>query len=56
MSFFFKIFLYMIIFCVSDFTDASAYWMFPYDTNNMRQEVDEVWEQVTTSYLWYDIK
>lgn len=35
---------FLIVF--SDFTDASAYWMFPYETVNMRQEVDEVWEQV----------
>ncbi|KAH9634475.1 hypothetical protein HF086_002198 [Spodoptera exigua] len=35
---------------LNNFTDASAYWMFPYETNNMRQEVDEVWEQIKPLY------
>ncbi|CAH4035596.1 unnamed protein product [Pieris brassicae] len=35
---------------LNNFTDASAYWMFPYDSFNMRQEVDEVWEQVKPLY------
>ncbi|XP_050664314.1 angiotensin-converting enzyme [Leptidea sinapis] len=35
---------------LNNFTDASAYWMFPYESFNMRQEVDEVWEQVKPLY------
>ncbi|KAG6454450.1 hypothetical protein O3G_MSEX008722 [Manduca sexta] len=35
---------------LNNFTDASAYWMFPYETTNMRQEVDEVWEQIKPLY------
>ncbi|XP_048007356.1 angiotensin-converting enzyme-like [Leguminivora glycinivorella] len=35
---------------LNNFTDASAYWMFPYESQNMRQEVDEVWEQIKPLY------
>ncbi|XP_063823944.1 angiotensin-converting enzyme [Ostrinia nubilalis] len=35
---------------LNNFTDASAYWMFPYETVNMRQDVEEVWEQVKPLY------
>ena len=35
-----------------DFTDASAFWMFPYESQNMRQEIDEVWEQVNKNDLF----
>ncbi|XP_013187397.1 angiotensin-converting enzyme [Amyelois transitella] len=35
---------------LNNFTDASAYWMFPYESGNLRQEVEEVWEQVKPLY------
>ncbi|CAH2267102.1 jg8363 [Pararge aegeria aegeria] len=35
---------------LNNFTDASAYWMFPYETLSLRQEVEEVWEQVKPLY------
>ncbi|CAG9795376.1 unnamed protein product [Diatraea saccharalis] len=35
---------------LNNFTDASAYWMFPYGTLNLRQDIDEVWEQVKPLY------
>ncbi|KPJ19244.1 Angiotensin-converting enzyme [Papilio machaon] len=35
---------------LNNFTDASAYWMFPYETINMRQEIEEVWEQIKPLY------
>lgn len=38
--------MFFFISSFSDFTDASAFWMFPYETVNMRQEIEEVWEQV----------
>lgn len=35
---------------LNNFTDASAYWMFPYESTNMREEIDEVWEQIKPLY------
>ncbi|KAI5646414.1 angiotensin-converting enzyme domain-containing protein [Phthorimaea operculella] len=35
---------------LNNFTDASQYWMFPYESPNLRQEVDEVWEQIKPLY------
>ncbi|RVE49364.1 hypothetical protein evm_005979 [Chilo suppressalis] len=35
---------------LNNFTDASAYWMFPYGTQNLRQDMEEVWEQIKPLY------
>ncbi|VVC98430.1 unnamed protein product [Leptidea sinapis] len=46
---------------LNNFTDASAYWMFPYESFNMRQEVDEIsaatcsrtWRHVGSELVWH---
>lgn len=35
--------------CV-DFTDAVEYWMFPYESPNLQQDIDEVWEMIRPLY------
>ncbi|CAK1598422.1 unnamed protein product [Parnassius mnemosyne] len=35
---------------LNNFTDASVYWMFPYESPIFRQEIDEVWEQIKPLY------
>ncbi|KAL4710805.1 hypothetical protein ACJJTC_009354 [Scirpophaga incertulas] len=35
---------------LNNFTDASAYWMFPYETTSLRQDVEDVWEQIKPLY------
>lgn len=34
----------------ADFTDAADYWMFPYESTNFQQEIDEVWESIRPLY------
>lgn len=33
-----------------DFTDAAEYWMFPYESPNFQQDVDEAWEMIRPLY------
>lgn len=33
-----------------DFTDAAEYWMFPYQSPNFQQDIDEVWEMIRPLY------
>lgn len=33
-----------------DFTDAADYWMFPYESPNFQQDVDEAWESIRPLY------
>lgn len=33
-----------------DFTDAAEYWMFPYESPNFQQDIDEVWEMIRPLY------
>ena len=35
---------------ITDFTDASELWMFPYETPNFQEEVDQVWEGIRPLY------
>ncbi|XP_076240177.1 angiotensin-converting enzyme Ance-3 isoform X2 [Calliopsis andreniformis] len=35
---------------LNNFTDAAEYWMFPYETPNLQQDVDEVWEMIRPLY------
>ena len=35
--------------CV-DFTDAAEYWMFPYESPNLQQDIEEVWEMIRPLY------
>lgn len=34
----------------ADFTDAAEYWMFPYESPNLQQDIDEVWEMIRPLY------
>ena len=33
-----------------DFKNAAEYWMFPYDSPNLREDLDEVWAEVKPLY------
>ncbi|CAK9824619.1 Angiotensin-converting enzyme [Anthophora retusa] len=35
---------------LNNFTDASEYWMFPYESPNLQQDIDEVWEMIRPLY------
>ncbi|XP_014300060.1 angiotensin-converting enzyme isoform X2 [Microplitis demolitor] len=35
---------------LNNFTDAADYWMFPYESPDFQQELDEVWESVRPLY------
>lgn len=34
----------------TDFTDAAEYWMFPYESPNFQQDIEEVWEMIRPLY------
>ena len=38
-----------LYYCV-DFTDAAEYWMFPYESPNLQQDIEEVWEMIRPLY------
>lgn len=38
------------LFLFTDFTDAAEYWMFPYESPNFQQDVDEAWETIRPLY------
>ncbi|XP_066581953.1 angiotensin-converting enzyme [Prorops nasuta] len=35
---------------LNNFTDAAEYWMFPYESPNFQQEIEEVWEIIRPLY------
>ncbi|XP_011700493.1 PREDICTED: angiotensin-converting enzyme [Wasmannia auropunctata] len=35
---------------MNNFTDAAEYWMFPYESPNFQQDVDEAWETIRPLY------
>ncbi|XP_012153318.2 angiotensin-converting enzyme Ance-3 isoform X2 [Megachile rotundata] len=35
---------------LNNFTDAAEYWMFPYESPNLQQDIDEVWEMIRPLY------
>ncbi|XP_050452522.1 angiotensin-converting enzyme isoform X2 [Cataglyphis hispanica] len=35
---------------LNNFTDAAEYWMFPYESPNFQQDIDEVWEMIRPLY------
>lgn len=35
---------------LNNFTDASQYWMFPYESPDFRHDIEEVWEQIKPLY------
>ncbi|CAL1685998.1 unnamed protein product [Lasius platythorax] len=35
---------------LNNFTDAADYWMFPYQSPNFQQDIDEVWEMIRPLY------
>ncbi|EFN73268.1 Angiotensin-converting enzyme, partial [Camponotus floridanus] len=35
---------------LNNFTDASEYWMFPYESLNFQQDIDQVWEMIRPLY------
>ncbi|XP_058056752.1 angiotensin-converting enzyme [Anopheles bellator] len=35
---------------VNNFTDASAYWTFPYESRNFREEMEQVWREILPLY------
>lgn len=35
---------------LNNFTDAAEYWMFPYESPNFQQDVEEVWEAIRPLY------
>jgi peptidyl-dipeptidase A len=34
----------------SDYTDATSYWSFPFDSPNFRYEMEDVWKEVLPLY------
>ncbi|XP_061518111.1 angiotensin-converting enzyme [Anopheles gambiae] len=35
---------------VNNFTDAAAYWTFPYESRNFREEMEQVWREILPLY------
>ncbi|XP_012539673.1 angiotensin-converting enzyme [Monomorium pharaonis] len=35
---------------MNNFTDAAEYWMFPYESPNFQQDIDEAWESIRPLY------
>uniref|UniRef100_A0A2M4BCM7 Angiotensin-converting enzyme n=1 Tax=Anopheles marajoara TaxID=58244 RepID=A0A2M4BCM7_9DIPT len=35
---------------VNNFTDGSAYWQFPYESRNFREEMEQVWREILPLY------
>ncbi|XP_014475472.1 PREDICTED: angiotensin-converting enzyme-like [Dinoponera quadriceps] len=35
---------------LNNFTDAAEYWMFPYESPNFQQDIDEAWEMIRPLY------
>ncbi|XP_053975790.1 angiotensin-converting enzyme isoform X1 [Hylaeus volcanicus] len=35
---------------LNNFTDAAEYWMFPYESPNLQQDIEEVWEMIRPLY------
>ncbi|KAM0736170.1 Angiotensin-converting enzyme [Formica fusca] len=35
---------------LNNFTDAAEYWMFPYESPNFQQDIEEVWEMIRPLY------
>jgi len=46
----FFIYLYQLFFKYLDFTNAAEYWMFPYDSVNFRNDIEQVWEEILPLY------